>query len=121
MRKLLAGLLLAAATIVTPAWAQSDVSAKLRLMTFGGEAQVKSTTDAIARFNQKYPNVEVELGVDPISAGWGDFVSRVLRVSVGTLKLDKTLSRGQYRQLEDAEIQSLLKPPAAAEDAGADD
>ena len=39
MKKLLAGLMLAAA-IVTPAWAQSDVSAKLRLMTFGGEAQV---------------------------------------------------------------------------------
>lgn len=79
MRKLLAGLLLAAATLATPAWAQSDVSAKLRLMTFGGEAQVKSTQDAIARFNEKYPNVEVELGVDAVAGGWGDFVSRVLQ------------------------------------------
>ena len=79
MRNLVAGLLLTAAMVATPAWAQSDVSAKLRLMTFGGEAQVKSTQDAIARFNEDYPNVEVELGVDPISGGWGDFVSRVLQ------------------------------------------
>ena len=78
MQKLLAGLLLATA-MVAPAWAQSDVSAKLRLMTFGGEAQVKATQEAIARFNEDYPNVEVELGVDPISGGWGDFVSRVLQ------------------------------------------
>jgi len=40
----------------------------------------------------------------------GALVSRVLRVSMGSLKLDKTLSRGQYRQLEDDEIQALLKP-----------
>jgi len=26
------------------------------------------------------------------------------------LKLDKSLSRGQYRQLEDEEIEALLKP-----------
>ena len=39
MQRLLAGLLLATA-MVAPAWAQSDVSGKLRLMTFGGEAQV---------------------------------------------------------------------------------
>jgi 16S rRNA U516 pseudouridylate synthase RsuA-like enzyme len=37
----------------------------------------------------------------------------VLRVSLGSLALDKTLSRGQYRQLTDEEIGALLKLPAA--------
>jgi 23S rRNA pseudouridine2605 synthase len=40
----------------------------------------------------------------------GALVSRVLRVSMGSLKLDKGLSRGQFRQLEDAEVQALLSP-----------
>ncbi|HEU4780133.1 MAG TPA: hypothetical protein VFS58_09660 [Steroidobacteraceae bacterium] len=38
----------------------------------------------------------------------GALVSRVLRVSMGGVKLDKTLSRGQHRQLTDEEISSLL-------------
>jgi 23S rRNA pseudouridine2605 synthase len=42
----------------------------------------------------------------------GALVSRVMRISMGSLALDKTLSRGQYRQLEDAEIGALLSPPA---------
>jgi 23S rRNA pseudouridine2605 synthase len=41
----------------------------------------------------------------------GALVSRVLRVSMGSLKLDKSLSRGQYRQLEEEEIEALLKAP----------
>ena len=40
----------------------------------------------------------------------GALVSRVLRVSMGSLKLDKSLARGQFRQLEDTEVQALLKP-----------
>jgi 23S rRNA pseudouridine2605 synthase len=43
----------------------------------------------------------------------GALVSRVLRVSLGSLALDKTLSRGQYRQLTEEEIGALLKLPAA--------
>jgi len=71
---------LALATVLAgPALAQSDEAGKLRLMTFGGEAQLKSTQDAVTRFNEKYPNVQVEIGVDPVSGGWGDFVSRVLQ------------------------------------------
>jgi 16S rRNA U516 pseudouridylate synthase RsuA-like enzyme len=42
----------------------------------------------------------------------GALVSRVLRVSLGSLKLDKSLSRGQFRQLEDTDIEALLNPPA---------
>ena len=38
----------------------------------------------------------------------GALVSRVLRTAVGTLKLDKGLSRGQHRQLTDVEIAALL-------------
>ena len=58
--------------------AGSDVSANLRLMAFGGAAQLKSVTNAVARFNQKYPNVKVEIAIDPISNGWGEYVTRVL-------------------------------------------
>lgn len=42
----------------------------------------------------------------------GALVSRVVRVSLGALALDKSLSRGQYRQLEEAEIAALTAPPA---------
>jgi 23S rRNA pseudouridine2605 synthase len=40
----------------------------------------------------------------------GALVSRVLRTAMGSLKLDKSLARGQHRQLEDNEIQALLNP-----------
>ena len=43
----------------------------------------------------------------------GALVSRVLRISMGAVKLDKTLSRGQHRQLTEEEVESLLKPPAS--------
>jgi len=46
----------------------------------------------------------------------GVLVSRILRVSMGAVKLDKSLSRGQFRQLEADEVNSLLKP--ASEFAG---
>ncbi len=44
----------------------------------------------------------------------GVLVSRILRVSLGDVQLDKSLSRGQFRQLEEAQIESLLTPPAQA-------
>jgi 23S rRNA pseudouridine2605 synthase len=43
----------------------------------------------------------------------GALVSRVLRISVGTLKLDKGLSRGQHRQLTAEEVTALLQAPPA--------
>ena len=46
----------------------------------------------------------------------GALVSRTQRVAVGSLKLDKSLARGQYRQLKDDEVQALLTPAARAED-----
>jgi 23S rRNA pseudouridine2605 synthase len=47
----------------------------------------------------------------------GVLVSRILRVSMGAVKLDKTLSRGQFRQLEDEDVAGLLKPPPSADSA----
>lgn len=82
MRRTLLSLLAAvsvSALTTVPALSQSDEAGKLRLMTFGGDAQLQATVDAVARFNEKYPNVEVEVGIDSIAAGWGDFVSRVLQ------------------------------------------
>src|SRR5713101_5058135 len=47
-------------------------------MAFGNAAELKSVTNAVARFNQKYPNVKVEISIDPIISGWGDYVTHVL-------------------------------------------
>jgi multiple sugar transport system substrate-binding protein len=58
--------------------AESNTSANLRLMAFGNAAELKAVTNAVARFNQKYPNVKVEIAIDPISNGWGDYVTHVL-------------------------------------------
>lgn len=44
----------------------------------------------------------------------GALVSRVLRISVGSLKLEKDLARGQHRQLDDEQTAALLKASAAA-------
>jgi len=49
----------------------------------------------------------------------GVLVSRILRVSMGAVKLDKTLSRGQFRQLEESEVAALLNPPDDASQADA--
>ena len=42
----------------------------------------------------------------------GALVSRVLRTKLGTLALDRLLSRGQFRPLTPDEIQSLIASPA---------
>jgi 16S rRNA U516 pseudouridylate synthase RsuA-like enzyme len=42
----------------------------------------------------------------------GALVSRTLRVAIGGVRLDKSLARGQFRQLTDEEIGSLLSEPA---------
>jgi multiple sugar transport system substrate-binding protein len=60
------------------AFAASDASGTLKQQAFGGEAELKSITDAIARFNKDYPNVKVDVSIDPITNGWGDYVTKVL-------------------------------------------
>lgn len=69
---------LAAGTGLGRALGQSDQTATLRLQAFGGDAELAGITSAIGRFNQKYPNVTVEVSIDPISGGWGDYVTKVL-------------------------------------------
>jgi multiple sugar transport system substrate-binding protein len=69
---------LAAGAGVSRAFGQSDQTATLRLQTFGGDAELAGVNSAIARFNQQYPNVTVEVSIDPISTGWGDYVTKVL-------------------------------------------
>jgi 23S rRNA pseudouridine2605 synthase len=46
----------------------------------------------------------------------GALVSRVMRLSMGSLALDKALSRGQFRQLEEEEVAALLAAPKATDD-----
>ena len=73
------GAALAASAATTGfSFAQSDVKATLKVASFGGEAQTTAINHAIARFNKQYPNVAVELSMDPISTGWGDYVTKVL-------------------------------------------
>ncbi|HTD15012.1 MAG TPA: hypothetical protein VK673_07520, partial [Chthoniobacterales bacterium] len=71
-RLIAAGLLLAFNSVSA---LDANVSANLRLMAFGNAAELKAVTNAVARFNQKYPNVKVEIAIDPISNGWGDYVT----------------------------------------------
>jgi multiple sugar transport system substrate-binding protein len=61
----------------TPSLAD-DTSANLRLMAFGSDAQLTAVKHAVERFNHKYPNVKVEIAIDPITNGWGDYVTHVL-------------------------------------------
>jgi len=74
---LLSSAALAAGIGLGRAFAQSDVSATLRLQTFGGDAELAGVESAVARFNERYPNVTVEIAIDPISGGWGEYVTKV--------------------------------------------
>lgn len=75
---LLSSVALAAGLGMSRAFAQSDATATLRVQAFGGDAELAGINSAIGRFNAKYPNVTVEVSIDPISTGWGDYVTKVL-------------------------------------------
>ncbi|MDQ0468515.1 ABC transporter substrate-binding protein [Labrys wisconsinensis] len=60
------------------AFAQSDQTATLKLQGFGSDAELSAVTNAVTRFNKRYPNVTVDISMDPISNGWGDYVTRVI-------------------------------------------
>jgi len=75
---LLSSAALAAGAGMRGAFAQSDQTANLKLQGFGGEAELSAVTNAVARFNKKFPNVNVEISMDPISTGWGDYVTKVI-------------------------------------------
>lgn len=79
MKAFLTGVLVAAGLALSAGAASADdTSANLRLMAFGSDAQLTAVKHAIERFNQKYPNVKVEVAIDPITNGWGDYVTHVL-------------------------------------------
>ena len=59
-------------------FAQSNDSGTIRVLMNGGDADLLTSKNAIARFNKKFPNVKVTVDMDPISTGWGDFVTKVL-------------------------------------------
>ena len=79
-RTLLASTAALAATAATSkfAIAQSNDAGTIRVLMNGGDADLLTTNNAIARFNKKFPNVQVSVDMDPISTGWGDFVTKVL-------------------------------------------
>ena len=50
----------------------------IRILMAGGDADLANTNNAIARFNKKFPNFQVSVDMDPISTGWGDYVTKVI-------------------------------------------
>ena len=70
--------LAASSGIAGRAVAQSNASGTIRILMNGGDADLANTNNAIARFNKKFPNYQVSVDMDPISTGWGDFVTKVL-------------------------------------------
>jgi multiple sugar transport system substrate-binding protein len=75
---LLSSAALAAGAGLRSAFAQSDVTASLKLQCVGGDAELSAITNAVGRFNKKYPNVTVDISIDPITNGWGDYVTKVI-------------------------------------------
>lgn len=68
----------------TQAQPPSDASGRLVIYNFGGEAQQGVYTEAIARFNQRYPNVVVEDLYTPFPDGWGQYITQLqVRVASG--------------------------------------
>ena len=62
----------------------ADIAAQMAIYNFGGEVQQRIYADAIARFNERYPNVIVEDVYEPSQAGWGGYITNVqLRIASG--------------------------------------
>ena len=69
---------LAAGAGLRPVRAKADDAAALTLQAFGGDAELGAITNAVNRFKAKHPNVSVDIAIDPITTGWGDYVTKVL-------------------------------------------
>lgn len=62
----------------------NDISANLTVYNFGGEAHQGVFANAIARFNERYPNVVVEDLYTPFPEGWGQYITLMkLRIASG--------------------------------------
>ncbi len=66
----------------------SDIKAKLAIFNFGGETQQALYTEAIAKFNERYPNVEVEDIYTPFPDGWGQYITQLRTRVAGGLPVD---------------------------------
>src|SRR5260221_6527934 len=53
----------------------SDVKATLNIFDFGSDKQLKIYADDIARFNKRFPNVEVKDELIPFPNGWGEYIN----------------------------------------------
>jgi 23S rRNA pseudouridine2605 synthase len=78
-----------------------------------------STSEAQLEGSNRWYSIEVRAAsgkdIRQLFERQGALVSRVLRTSMGTLRLDKSLSRGQHRQLTDEEVSALVKPTSTDE------
>lgn len=62
----------------------NDISAQLTIYNFGGEQHQELYAGAIARFNERYPNVVVEDLFTPAPEGWGQYITNLkLRLASG--------------------------------------
>ena len=62
----------------------NDTAGHLTIYNFGGEQQQGMYANAIARFNERYPNVVVEDLYIPWPEGWGHYITNLkLRVASG--------------------------------------
>ena len=62
----------------------ADASATMAIYNFGGDKQQEVYGSAIGRFNERYPNVEVEDIYEPWSQGWGQYITNLsLRIASG--------------------------------------
>jgi multiple sugar transport system substrate-binding protein len=111
-RTLLASSAALAATVATSKLSLGDSNpSTIRILMNGGDADLKTTNDAIARFNKTYPNVQVSVDMDPISTGWGDYVTKVLAefasgsqhdiYGTATETLQSFASRGVFEPIDD--------------------
>ncbi|XID93906.1 ABC transporter substrate-binding protein [Paenibacillaceae bacterium WGS1546] len=99
-----------------------DIKAKLNVLNWGNPKEAEAYKKAIARFNEKYPNVEVANNLTPV-ASWSDYVDKwmtqvasgdspdVINLAIeGTrLAVDKQLLMPLNEWIEgDAEVKELI-------------
>ena len=67
-----------------PSTIDSNISARIVIFNFGGESDAKIYADAHARFNKRFPNVEIVDNFTPVST-WSEYSNKVAaQVASGT-------------------------------------
>ena len=70
-----------------PSSIDSNISAKIVIFDFGGEADAKIYMDAHARFNKRFPNVEIVDNFTPVSS-WSEYSNKVAASVASGTQLD---------------------------------